>query len=32
MSKLVSGLIQMGLKGDADSMSPEQIRNCMLEA
>ena len=32
MSKLVSGLIQMSLKGDADSMSPEQIRDCMLEA
>ena len=32
MSKLVSGLIQMGLKGDAESMSPEQIRDCMLEA
>ncbi len=31
MSKLVSGLIQMGLKGDT-SMSPEQIRDCMLEA
>ena len=32
MSKLVSGLIQMSLKGDAESMSPEQIRDCMLEA
>ena len=32
MSKLISGLIQMGLKGDADSMSPEQIRDSMLEA
>ncbi|MFT5657254.1 MAG: beta-ureidopropionase [Gammaproteobacteria bacterium] len=32
MIKLISGLIQMGLKGDAESMSPEQIRDCMLEA
>ena len=32
MSKLVSGLIQMSLKGDADSMSPEQIRDNMLAA
>ena len=32
MSKLVSGLIQMSLKGDAASMSPEQIRDSMLEA
>ena len=32
MNKLVSGLIQMSLKGDADNMSPQQIRDCMLEA
>ena len=32
MNKLVSGLIQMGLKGDASSQSPEQIRDLMLEA
>lgn len=32
MSKLTSGLIQMSLKGDAESMSPEQIRDSMLEA
>jgi len=32
MNKLVSGLIQMGLKGDAEQMSPDQIRDCMLEA
>ncbi len=31
MSKVISGLIQMGLKGDTD-MSPEQIRDNMLEA
>jgi len=31
MSKLKAGLIQMGLKGDT-SMSPEQIRDAMLEA
>lgn len=32
MGKLVSGLIQMSLKGDAETMSPVQIRDAMLEA
>ncbi len=32
MSKLVSGLIQMGLKGDAATMSPLEIRDHMIEA
>jgi beta-ureidopropionase len=32
MSKLKCGLIQMGLKGDASRMRPEEIRDRMLEA
>ena len=32
MTKIVSGLIQMGLKGDTEKDSPEQIRDKMLEA
>ena len=32
MSKLRCGLIQMGLKGDASRMRPEEIRDRMLEA
>ena len=31
MSRLISGLIQMSLKGDV-SMTPEEIRERMLEA
>ena len=32
MAKVKCGLIQMGLKGDAASMGPDQIRDLMLEA
>ena len=32
MAKVKCGLIQMGLKGDATSMGPDQIRDLMLEA
>lgn len=32
MAKLVSGLIQMALKGDAANQSPEQIRDLMIES
>ena len=32
MTMLVSGLIQMSLKGDAENDSPEQIRDKMLDA